>query len=199
MRAWWFLPAALAVALCLGNNLQAGGGYLAGGCAGCAGPLGPCYPGWEPDPWAWTPWPPGFRLFPYGGYTAYAPRTPAADGTLSPYHQLTYSQHPAETARLVRERLTFLGIPPVLPEPEFLGKNPYPPLEVFPLPPRPKEEKDADKKPEDKGDKPDDKSDKPDDKKEKDKKDKEDKKDTGLETSLKPPLLVPPPLKPIGN
>jgi hypothetical protein len=71
-----------------------------------------------------TPWPDNVRIFPFGGYTAYAPAVPAADGTLSPYHQIVYRLPPAGTAAIVRSRLDHLGIPLFPTETEFLGKNP---------------------------------------------------------------------------
>jgi hypothetical protein len=71
-----------------------------------------------------TPWPDNVRIFPLGGYTAYPPALPAADGTLSPYHQIVYPLPPSGTAAQVRARLDHLGIP-LFPTPtEFLDKNP---------------------------------------------------------------------------
>jgi len=85
-------------------------------------------------------------LTPHGGYTTYPGLPGSGYGTHSDYSQHNWLVSPEENAAMVRNRLRELGIPPVPPEPVFLGKNPRAADNIkLPLPRVKEKDKDDDK------------------------------------------------------
>lgn len=64
-------------------------------------------------------------LRPFAGYTVYPGEPGSGFDTHSDYSHINYVVSPENNAAMVRAKLQSMGIPPVRPEPIFLGKNPH--------------------------------------------------------------------------